>query len=279
MSKPRWHSNHAARRGGFTLIELMVVISIISLLMSIMLPSLNRARESGQRVVCGSNMRQLTFAWYLYSWDNDDKLCSANTYFNDAPAGFEDKGSDYWVSDGLYEPPPSTNPLGGTEAAIEQGVLWSYAGKTVDVYKCKTDTSELLRSYAISRTMNGKTCNCEHDNIKPFKSWTEIERQAERLVFIDASSRIEWIDGSFCQMDQIDAVSPEWILPDYHSRNITARHGDGCNVTFADIHWEYWKWRDPRTVMLANWEIGPSEASADNPDLERMVEMQRGKGQ
>ena len=48
--------------GGFTLIELLVVISIISMLMSIMLPSLNNAKEMAQRVVCQNNMRQLATA-------------------------------------------------------------------------------------------------------------------------------------------------------------------------------------------------------------------------
>lgn len=82
---------------GFTLIELLVVIAIIAVLMAILMPALNKAREQGQRIVCKSNLKNYTLAIQMYTDDNDDRFCVPQScYFSQTAA--------YPVEAGLSSP-------------------------------------------------------------------------------------------------------------------------------------------------------------------------------
>jgi prepilin-type N-terminal cleavage/methylation domain-containing protein len=70
---PGYHS-------AFTLIELLVVIAIIAMLVAILLPSLERARESARRAVCGAHLHGLMVGLEAYSFDN--KMQPPLTWFD-----------------------------------------------------------------------------------------------------------------------------------------------------------------------------------------------------
>jgi prepilin-type N-terminal cleavage/methylation domain-containing protein len=62
------------RKNGFTLVELLVVIGIIALLISMLLPALNKARWMAQKTVCLSNLRQLGTAFRMYAIQHKDAI-------------------------------------------------------------------------------------------------------------------------------------------------------------------------------------------------------------
>lgn len=62
------------RRPGFSLIELLVVIGVITLLVGLLLPTLERARQAAKRAGCLSNLRQLGIGLQAYRADYDDEL-------------------------------------------------------------------------------------------------------------------------------------------------------------------------------------------------------------
>lgn len=72
MRTSRQQLNHPLK--AFTLVELLVVVSIIALLLSILLPSMNKVRESVQNVSCMNNLKSIGRGLLMYTSDHRDHL-------------------------------------------------------------------------------------------------------------------------------------------------------------------------------------------------------------
>jgi prepilin-type N-terminal cleavage/methylation domain-containing protein len=89
------------QRRGFTLVELLVVIGIIAVLISILLPAMNKARAAARQTVCLSNLRQMGNGWALYMADFRGRL--PHYIWNTNPSGYtSDQRKDlvwngYWL--------------------------------------------------------------------------------------------------------------------------------------------------------------------------------------
>jgi len=86
------------RKKAFTLVELLVVIAIIALLISILLPSLSRARELSKRLVCASNVKGIGTSAKIYANDNNEKWMIPG--FDGNAVTDDGKAIEYWKNVG-----------------------------------------------------------------------------------------------------------------------------------------------------------------------------------
>ena len=221
------YTRHRKPIHGFTLIELLVVIAIIALLLSIILPSLARVKESSKRIVCLSNLRQLGIAFTMYANDNDGEIISGDV-------DVKPFGPPWWVNN-ICAPDWGTGgqlPEQDQIAAIESGALFSYVG-TVDMYQCPVGYEGEMLTYAMVISMNGRTV----EGSPSYKKITEINLPSSRLVFIDEGLATPNAWATWYTRPQW------WDMPG-------TRHSDGNTFAFADGHSEYHKWVGDETREL-----------------------------
>lgn len=130
---------------GFTLVELLVVISIIALLVAILLPSLSKARKQARKVVCQTNMRSLSMASFTYytEWGVLPPSVSNFQPGHTAPCcqdwlGIGDQFGAYVAGNPDQSNWPDVGNPRGFDAAPKHGVLFDLV-KDEKAYLCPED--------------------------------------------------------------------------------------------------------------------------------------------
>ena len=125
---------------GFTLIELLVVIAIIALLMAMLMPALDAARERAQGIVCRSNLRNIGLGTLLYLDDSDDILPNLGVWHSDTGVWDQRYCNGYrWFEDG------TTTYRSLTDEETYWGVYYINFVKSRKVFGCPGFKNVLFR--------------------------------------------------------------------------------------------------------------------------------------
>ena len=223
----------ADRTRGFTLIELLVVIAIISLLVSILIPSLKRAKELARRAVCASNLHQGHLALLVYAEDNRGYYPMRHGTPN-------------------TQPPPSPPDRGDT-GAFKLQMYPKYIGNP-DIFYCPSDERfpDQSRtvfpdwgSYANTAWtyLNGEYCQIgyqytPHWGLRPGQYATpDIEEDLQGNILPKKADEGTSQSAIMADVTNYHALSiGSWYAPDGWTANHLRGDPQGGNVVYADGH-------------------------------------------
>jgi prepilin-type N-terminal cleavage/methylation domain-containing protein/prepilin-type processing-associated H-X9-DG protein len=220
----------------FSLIELLVVLSLISLLMCILLPVLSTSRAQSKKIACASNLRQLLLANINYARENHDYYVHAATdIFSD------NKYRWYGVRDNTSEPfDLSKGPL-----ASQLGQINVKCPAQVNYTNLKPSEPEYDQGsggYGYNMIYIGSTIwrdGYEDESCKQTSKTTSVKQPAKTLIFADTAmiKSDNYIEYSFAEPryfvvnDEPDADSGWEPTPSIHFR-----HREFANIGWADGH-------------------------------------------
>jgi prepilin-type N-terminal cleavage/methylation domain-containing protein len=224
--------------GGFTLVELLVVIGIVAILIAILLPALNRAKEQANRVKCSSNLRQIGTAMMMYADEHRD-------YPRVASAGPGDIAAPIYFSGQLDTDPfnrPISSPWKRFDATMCMFLLVRGKYVTTGVFVCPSTDHEpdRLEGKSPSQRANFSRTyppgrNYSYSFAMPF---TKPDGNSVEVQYAYSRKRLPrdfviGADRNECRV-RFQNKSPEASAADLRMMNSVNHNGVGQNVLYND---------------------------------------------
>ncbi len=223
---------------GFTLIELLVVIAIISLLVSILVPSLQKAKALAVQTACAVKMRGMGMAIHMYASENNDTFppyayyeTVGRLYWGDLLKPYVGDDNPNWGADG--------SPCGEAFFCPVMGPAMGPDGEPV--YHPRTGSTKYM-GFAYNNWFLGghegweKETNWESSDFSALKKVADIHAPAEILCLTEAGIPATWLPGSpILSVNKIEVAN--WIHFRHLSGNSQDVPGEGtCNAFYVDGH-------------------------------------------
>ena len=235
---------------GFTLVELLVVMAIISILAAMLLPALTKAREQARSVTCRSNLKQIGLSFAMYQVDYDEFFPSCNNVMG-WPMYANAWGRNWGLGGGLYYAHPYHTLA--HEGYLQVGWRDNRDRITDTPTMCPSDraarmpvtsagsNNQCKRAHIMGGLTNSYNANyfLTGNSVSNYRDWSKtMTRPASTMLSMDYDW---WNNTSWFQ--PLGMIRP-WgnTEPSYHSNTPAAleRHGGrGGNILWADMHVSY----------------------------------------
>ncbi|MCE5186850.1 MAG: prepilin-type N-terminal cleavage/methylation domain-containing protein [Planctomycetaceae bacterium] len=240
-------------RNGFSLVELLVVVAVVSLLMAIAFPVLRQSRSHGRDVVCASNLRQITVAAVAYAQENKTfphGFCRLTGYGGTPPTGMHGDASYDWqgwwwfdfLADWLGTDAGINGPLWCPSRNVLRGldtdhVLCGNYGINTSICRIASQVTEsdcLGRPMQAGQIANPASAVLVCDTGYALISWKSLSPEVSRSPFeFPARQNVYYLPGA--QVNQSRIIHPDLLTDAVEGRHIMNK----VNVGYADGHIDY----------------------------------------